>query len=109
MLLVTSLAALAAAFLIANRMIQPILWLAEATRMVATGHYALVPQRVKGSDELSQLVDSFGDMAQQLNVTQASLHANKKELEAAKAYAEAILQNLSAGVLVFDHDLTLES
>lgn len=108
-LLVTSLAALAAAFLIANRMIQPILWLAEATRMVATGHYALVPQRVKGSDELIQLVDSFGDMAQQLNVTQASLHANQKELEAAKAYSEAILQNLSAGVLVFDHDLTLES
>ena len=108
-LLVTSLAALAAAFLIANRMIQPILWLAQATRMVAKGHYALVPQRVKGSDELIQLVDSFGDMAQQLNVTQTSLNANQKELEAAKAYSEAILQNLSAGVLVFDHDMTLES
>lgn len=108
-LLVTSLAALAAAFLIANRMIQPILWLAQATRMVAKGHYALVPQRVKGSDELIQLVDSFGDMAQQLNVTQASLNANQKELEAAKAYSDAILHNLSAGVLVFDHDFTLES
>ncbi|MGL4766657.1 MAG: ATP-binding protein [Formosimonas sp.] len=101
-LLVTSLAAVAAAFLIANRMIQPILWLAQATRMVAQGRYELVPQRVKGSDELIQLVDSFGDMAQQLDVTQSSLNA-------AKAYSEAILQNLSAGVLVFDGDLRLES
>jgi nitrogen fixation/metabolism regulation signal transduction histidine kinase len=108
-LFLTMLAALAAAFLIANRMIQPILWLAQATRMVATGHYALVPQRVKGSDELMQLVDSFGDMAQQLNVTQASLHHNQKELEAAKAYSEAVLDNLSSGVLVFDNDFVLES
>ncbi|TDR31294.1 ATP-binding protein [Hydromonas duriensis] len=108
-LLLTMLAALAAAFLIANRMIQPILWLAQATRMVATGHYALVPQRVKGSDELIQLVDSFGDMAQQLNVTQLSLQHNQKELEAAKAYSEAVLDNLSSGVLVFNHDFMLES
>mgnify|MGYP003606763663 CR=1 FL=1 len=108
-LFLTMLAALAAAFLIANRMIQPILWLAQATRMVATGHYELVPQRVKGSDELMQLVDSFGDMAQQLNVTQASLHHNQKELEVAKAYSEAVLDNLSSGVLVFDNDFMLES
>ena len=108
-LLVTSLAALAAAFLIANRMIQPILWLAQATQLVSAGHYALVPQRVKGSDELIQLVDSFGDMAQQLSVTQASLNSNKSQLEFAKAYSEAILQNLSAGVLVFDRAMRLES
>lgn len=108
-LLVTSLAALAAAFLISNRMIKPILWLAQATQMVAAGHYALVPQRVKGSDELIQLVDSFGNMAQQLNVTQSFLRINQKELEAAKAYSEAILQNLSAGVLVLNHDMTLNS
>lgn len=108
-LLVTSLAALAAAFLISNRMIKPILWLAQATQMVAAGHYALIPQRVKGSDELIQLVDSFGNMAQQLNVSQSSLKINQKELEAAKAYSEAILQNLSAGVLVFNHDMTLDS
>lgn len=108
-LLVTSLAALAAAFLISNRMIKPILWLAQATKMVASGHYALIPQRVKGSDELIQLVDSFGSMAQQLNVTQSFLRTNQKELEAAKAYSEAILQNLSAGVLVLNHDMTLNS
>ena len=46
-LLVTLLAALAAAFLITNRMIQPILWLAASHAKMASGHYALVPQRVK--------------------------------------------------------------
>ncbi|GHA72203.1 two-component sensor histidine kinase [Formosimonas limnophila] len=107
-LLLTVLAAVAAAFLIANRMIQPILWLAEATRKVAKGQYALVPQRVKGSDELIQLVDSFGDMASQLNTTQASLTANQKALESEKAYSEAVLDNLSAGVLVFDSHFVLE-
>ena len=108
-LLVTLLAALAAAFLIANRMIQPILWLAQATRQVAAGHYALVPQRVKGSDEMLQLVDSFGDMAQKLSVTQASLAHNQHELESAKAYSEAVLDNLSSGVLVFNQNLALLS
>ena len=108
-LLVTLLAALAAAFLIANRMIQPILWLAQATRQVAAGHYALVPQRVKGSDEMLQLVDSFGDMAQKLSVTQASLAHNQHELESAKAYSEAVLDNLSSGVLVFNQNLELLS
>ena len=108
-LLVTLLAALAAAFLIANRMIQPILWLAQATRQVASGHYALVPQRVKGSDEMLQLVDSFGDMAQKLNVTQTTLAHNQHELESAKAYSEAVLDNLSSGVLVFNQNLQLQS
>lgn len=108
-LLVTLLAALAAAFLIANRMIQPILWLAQATRQVAAGHYALVPQRAKGSDEMLQLVDSFGDMAQKLSVTQASLAQNQHELESAKAYSEAVLDNLSSGVLVFNQNLELLS
>ena len=107
-LLLTMLAALAAAFLIANRMIQPILWLADATRKVAKGQYALVPQRAKGSDELIQLVDSFGDMASQLNITQASLSTNQKALELEKAYSEAVLDNLSAGVLVFDAFFVLE-
>lgn len=108
-LLVTLLAALAAAFLIADRMIQPILWLARATRQVAQGHYALIPPRAKGSDEMLQLVDSFGDMAQQLNVTQTSLVHNQHELESAKAYLEAVLDNLSAAVLVFDQNLHLLS
>ena len=107
-LLLTMLAALAAAFLIANRMIQPILWLADATHKVAKGQYALVPQRAKGSDELIQLVDSFGDMASQLNITQASLSTNQKALELEKAYSEAVLDNLSAGVLVFDAFFVLE-
>ncbi len=108
-LLITLLAALAAAFLIANRMIQPILWLAQATRQVAAGHYALVPQRVKGSDEMLQLVDSFGDMAQQLNITQTSLARNQHQLESAKAYSEAVLDNLSSSVLVLNQNLHLLS
>ena len=90
-------------------MIQPILWLAQATRQVASGHYALVPQRVKGSDEMLQLVDSFGDMAQKLSVTQATLAHNQHELESAKAYSEAVLDNLSSGVLVFNQNLQLQS
>ena len=108
-LLITLMAALAAAFLIANRMIQPILWLAQATRQVAAGHYALVPQRVQGSDEMLQLVDSFGDMAQKLHFTQSSLARNQHQLEAAKAYSEAVLDNLSSGVLVFSQSLNLLS
>ena len=108
-LLVTLLAALAAAFLIANRMIQPILWLAQATRQIADGHYALVPQRVKGSDEMLQLVDSFGDMAHKLSVTQATLTHNQHALESAKAYSEAVLDNLSSGVLVLNQNMQLQS
>jgi nitrogen fixation/metabolism regulation signal transduction histidine kinase len=58
-------------------------------------------------DELGVLTESFNSMTRQLEDARHVVEANRGALEAAKARLESILANLSAGVLVFDHDLAL--
>ncbi|MEJ0048854.1 MAG: PAS domain-containing protein [Rhodospirillales bacterium] len=62
-----------------------------------------------GSDELGVLTQSFNTMTRQLEEAREVVEQKQHQLEAAKAYLESVLSNLSAGVLVFDHDLTLST
>ena len=58
-------------------------------------------------DELGVLTESFNSMTRQLEDARRVVESNRAALEAAKAHLENILANLSAGVLVFDHELGL--
>src|SRR5204863_75538 len=51
--------------------------------------------------------ESFNSMTRQLAEARRVVEANRIALEAAKGHLENILANLSAGVLVFDHELQL--
>ncbi|MCF8183416.1 MAG: HAMP domain-containing protein [Polynucleobacter sp.] len=100
-LLLALFAAIALAFFLAERLAQPLLILAEGTQAVAAGDFT--PRAtVEASDELGVLTHSFNSMTQQLGDARAQAEHHRQEMEAAQAYLESVLANLSAGVLAFD-------
>ena len=99
-------AALAIAFYFARRLSAPLSILAEGTQAVAQGDFT--PRRAfKSRDELGILIQSFNQMTRQLDEARRDAERHRQELEAARAYLESILANLSAGVLVFDRRFVL--
>ncbi|MBP7421884.1 MAG: HAMP domain-containing protein [Sulfuritalea sp.] len=100
-LLLALFAAIALAFLLAERLARPLLILAEGTQAVAAGDFT--PRAtVEASDELGVLTHSFNSMTHQLSEARAQADHHRAETEAAQAYLESVLANLSAGVLAFD-------
>jgi nitrogen fixation/metabolism regulation signal transduction histidine kinase len=100
-LLLALFAAIALAFFLAERLARPLLILAEGTQAVASGDYT--PRAtVDASDELGVLTHSFNSMTHQLSEARAQAEHHRQEMEAAQAYLESVLANLSAGVLAFD-------
>jgi nitrogen fixation/metabolism regulation signal transduction histidine kinase len=100
-LVFTILAAVFAALYSARRVTAPIRDLAEGTRLVAAGDYSQeLP--VASRDELGFLVQSFNDMTRQIARA-------RDEIEAQRAYLEAVLGRLSSGVLTLDKELRLRT
>src|SRR5437867_6681997 len=89
-----------------NLLAEPLANLAQATQAVARGDFSRQAP-VTSRDELGVLTESFNSMTRQLEEARHVVESNRTALEAAKAHLENILANLSAGVLVFDHELAL--
>ena len=105
-LLMALFVAVAVALTQSNLLAEPLARLAQAMQAVARGNFSRqVP--VTTRDELGVLTESFNSMTRQLEEAHHVVEANRGALEAAKARLESILANLSAGVLVFDHELKL--
>ena len=98
--------AIAAAFILARRLSAPLSILAEGTQAVAAGDFT-PRQAIYSRDELGVLTQSFNRMTRQLDDARRDTEMHRLEVEAARAYLESILANLSAGVLVFDADFGL--
>ena len=107
-LLLSLFSALAAAFLISERLSAPLGMLAEGTRAVAQGDFSR-RHPVQSRDELGVLTESFNLMTHQLEEARILAQRNQQEVESARAYLENILANLSSGVLVFDENLRLRT
>jgi nitrogen fixation/metabolism regulation signal transduction histidine kinase len=107
-LLLAVFGAIAAAFLIANDLAQPLLLLAEGTRAVAGGDLSPRPI-VASSDELGTLTQSFNTMTRQLSDARIAVDKNRAALQNAKAHLESVLANMSAGVMVLDGEFRLVS
>ena len=107
-LLLSVLAALAAAIYLSEEFSAPLNALAEGTRAVAQGDFSR-RAAVASRDELGQLTQSFNSMTHQLEDARNEAERNQAEVSKSKAYLESILAHLSAGVLVFDEALTLQS
>ena len=107
-LLLSLLAALAAAIFLSEELSAPLNALVEGTRAVAQGDFTR-RATVESSDELGQLTQSFNSMTLQLDDARSEAERNQAEVVRSKAYLESVLAHLSAGVLVFDEELTLQS
>ena len=105
-LLMALFVAIAVAVTQSNLLAEPLANLAQATQTVARGDFSTLTP-VTSRDELGVLTESFNSMTRQLAEAKRLGESNRLAQEAAKAHLENVLANLSAGVLVFDHELRL--
>jgi len=102
-LVLSLLAAIWAAFHSARRLVSPVTDMAEATRAIAEGDYSKrLP--VASDDELGFLVRSFNDMTRRLSKARDQARKSQQQVEGQRAYLEAVLANLSSGVMSLDAD-----
>ncbi|HEY9105208.1 MAG TPA: ATP-binding protein, partial [Roseateles sp.] len=100
--------ALLLAVTLGNQLARPLLLLADGVRQVAQGDLSVRPV-LATRDELGGLTRSFADMTGQLSDARAQVSRTVVELDAARTHLQTILDNLTAGVLVFDADGELET
>ena len=105
-LIVTVFAAVVAAIGLSRRLVRPLLTLASGTQAVGVGDYRPLPE-TRRDDEIGQLTRSFNVMTHQLEEARQQVEKNRLQLERTNVYLEAILRNLSAGVLVFNESFHL--
>ena len=100
-LFLTVFGAVLVAALLGNQLAKPLLLLAAGVRDVARGD--LTPKIIMDTrDELGGLTRSFADMTQQLADARAAVQRSVSALDGARANVQAILDNLTAGVMVLD-------
>ncbi|RZL39469.1 MAG: HAMP domain-containing protein, partial [Rubrivivax sp.] len=100
--------ALLLAVTLGNQLARPLLMLADGMRLVAQGDLSVRPA-LATRDELGGLTRSFADMTGQLADARAQVSRTVVELDAARTHLQTILDNLTAGVLVFDVEGHLET
>jgi nitrogen fixation/metabolism regulation signal transduction histidine kinase len=107
-LVLSLLAAIWAAFHSARRLVAPVRDLAEATHAVAEGDYSK-RLAVASEDELGFLVRSFNDMTRRLAQSRKEAYRGRQQIEDQRAYLEAVLANLSSGVISMGADSVLRA
>ena len=86
---------------LSNQLAQPLLLLAEGVDQVARGDFS--SKAVFASrDELGGLTRSFAEMTEQLSDARELVHRSVTQVEGARANLQTILDNLTAGVIVFN-------
>jgi len=93
--------ALLLAVTLSNQLARPLLLLAEGMRQVAGGDLSSKPV-FASRDELGGLTRSFADMTTQLSEARELVQRSVVQVEGARANLQTILDNLTAGVIVFD-------
>ncbi len=101
-------AALLLSVALSNQLAQPLLLLAEGVEQVARGDFrskAVFASR----DELGGLTRSFAQMTEQLADARELVHKSVAQVEGARTNLQTILDNLTAGVIVFDRQGRIET
>ncbi len=95
------------AAIMGQQLARPLLMLAEGVQEVASGD--LRPKAIFASrDELGGLTRSFADMTQQLADARTLAERSVQELDSARAHLQTVLDNMSAGVIVFNASGTID-
>ena len=100
--------ALLLAIALSNQLAQPLLLLAQGVDQVAHGDFsskAIFASR----DELGGLTRSFAEMTTQLSDARELVQRSVVQVEGARANLQTILDNLTAGVIVFDRNGAIDT
>lgn len=92
------------AFYAARRMMMPVHDLVQGTRAVADGDYSRRIYKRGKNDELGFLVQSFNYMTLQLGQSREAALESQQLVENQRAYLEAVLGQISSGVVTLDAD-----
>ena len=88
----------------ADRQVEPLTNLVGAARKVGQGNFALRLEGRTGADEIGLLNRAFNRMTAQLEKqTQALVNANR-QIDDRRAFTEAVLESVTAGVISVDAD-----
>lgn len=93
-------------FYVARGITVPIQRLAEATEAIAHGDLN-VKIKVKATDEIGTLVESFNRMTDDLRGSKTKIEEANVSLDRRRAYIEAVLATVAAGVLSIDRSGTI--
>ncbi|MCX7283705.1 MAG: ATP-binding protein [Novosphingobium sp.] len=97
-----------AALRFADRQVAPLVELVSAARTIGSGNFAMRVVQSSGTDEVGMLARAFNRMTQQLEgQTQALVTANA-QLEVRRAFIEAVLESITAGILSIGRDGTVQ-
>ena len=96
------------AAVLGTQLARPLLLLAEGVKQVAAGDLTAKPVSTS-HDELGGLTRSFADMTEQLGHAREQVQRGVTQLESARTHLQTILDSLSAGVIVFDHERNIDT
>ncbi|MEK8030467.1 ATP-binding protein [Ideonella sp. DXS29W] len=96
------------AVVLGNQLARPLLMLAEGVKQVAAGDLGAKPV-FASRDEIGGLTRSFADMTEQLGSARAQAEASLRQLDSNRTRLQTILDNLTAGVIVFDRERHIDT
>ncbi|MEA3404914.1 MAG: ATP-binding protein [Pseudomonadota bacterium] len=91
-----------------QNMTRPIRTLARGTAAVSRGDYS-IKMPTDREDDFGTLIKSFNDMIQKIAQARNDIKIGHQQTEVQKLYLQAIIQNLSSGVLTFDMNKRLRT
>ena len=96
------LAAVWIAMWFADRLVEPVVQLVNASRRISRGELGVKVPEGRGPGDLSTLTLTFNRMTQQLKSQRDELVATNTQLDARRRFTEAMLAGVSAGVIGLD-------
>ena len=107
-LMLSLLASIYGAFVLARRLVAPIQDLVAGTRAVAKGDFdTRLPAPTR--DEIGFLISSFNDMTQRLSSARREASQSQALVESERANLAVILDRLSTGVVALETDLRIRN
>jgi two-component system, NtrC family, nitrogen regulation sensor histidine kinase NtrY len=94
--------ALWAALKFADRMVRPLTDMAGAARDISTGNFAIRVNTANRTDEVGVLGRAFNRMASRLSEQTSALIRANSQLDDRRAFTEAVLESVSAGIISVD-------
>ena len=89
---------------LADRLVRPVGALVGAARRISEGDLAARVPHSGAGDELSTLGEAFNTMTEQLEEQTGALVTANQQLDSRRAFMEAVLAGVTAGVLSIDQD-----